>query len=427
MRDRVEVSLPSPRRTLPAEPSASMLVADGRPSAWWAVLARPETERTSPVKSASKIGSNTSSTAICTTRSFTVGMPSGRRRPSGFGNVNASHRLRLDSVLVAKFFLQLLARNAGDAGGDFGDVLAARRRRFPGRRCSSATNDQAAVQHVEPIDAVVQERRTESFGSCLALRPSFHLSSETFSGSSTPDFTSALTGGESAARAAACSVVGCLSKRVSLLLVETRFRQRPFAPRPLRRFLAITAPPTPGESKAGLFIPWLVGPTERPSGQFLSSGLSGSWIDLSVSAVPSHPGESDRCVCSLLHGRCWLRLHPAGWPLSYCVTRPNRVHVITGWHLCLPGLRPARLLSRPPSQLHGARAVTMVCTFQQTRSIRLRLTHRMNADKATVFSLIHDYPRHQRYPRLTSLIPGHNEGFPQERTCGLFVFIHPIH
>ena len=36
-------------------------------------------------KSASKMGSNTSVTAICTTRSRTVGIPSGRRRPSAFG------------------------------------------------------------------------------------------------------------------------------------------------------------------------------------------------------------------------------------------------------------------------------------------------------------------------------------------------------
>ena len=36
-------------------------------------------------KSASKIGSSTSSAAVCTTRSRTVGMPSGRSRPSGLG------------------------------------------------------------------------------------------------------------------------------------------------------------------------------------------------------------------------------------------------------------------------------------------------------------------------------------------------------
>ncbi|HYZ08326.1 MAG TPA: hypothetical protein VE709_06980 [Pseudonocardiaceae bacterium] len=36
-------------------------------------------------KSASKIGSNTSFAAACATRSRTVGMPSGRLPPSGFG------------------------------------------------------------------------------------------------------------------------------------------------------------------------------------------------------------------------------------------------------------------------------------------------------------------------------------------------------
>ena len=48
----------------------------------------PATERNPyelSTKSASKIGSKTSSTAICTIRSLTVGMPSGRCRPSGLG------------------------------------------------------------------------------------------------------------------------------------------------------------------------------------------------------------------------------------------------------------------------------------------------------------------------------------------------------
>jgi hypothetical protein len=47
----------------------------------------------------------------------------------------------------------------------------------------------------------------------------------------------------------------------------------------------------------------------------------------------------------------------------------------------LPKAPNDRSLRRPLGQLHGARALTMVGTFQPTRFIRLRLTHQETADE----------------------------------------------
>ena len=54
---------------------------------------RPEPV-TRPEKSASKIGSNTSFSDACTTRSATVGIPSLRTLPLGFGDLDSPHRHR---------------------------------------------------------------------------------------------------------------------------------------------------------------------------------------------------------------------------------------------------------------------------------------------------------------------------------------------
>jgi hypothetical protein len=53
------------------------------------------------------------------------------------------------------------------------------------------------------------------------------------------------------------------------------------------------------------------------------------------------------------------------------VTRPNRVRLRYGWRLCLPRLQPADYSDRLLSWLHGERALTMVSTFQLTRTARL--------------------------------------------------------
>ena len=60
------------------------------------------------------------------------------------------------------------------------------------------------------------------------------------------------------------------------------------------------------------------------------AGLPGSSADLSTRAVPSHPGESDECFHPLLLRRWQASSSLAPWPLSLCVTRPNRVRLRYG-------------------------------------------------------------------------------------------------
>jgi len=66
----------------------------------------------------------------------------------------------------------------------------------------------------------------------------------------------------------------------------------------------------------------------------------------------------------------------AGWPLSICVTRPNRVHLRYGSRVRSAGLRPFGLLRGPPAPLPAERAINRVTSFQVTRSARLSLAHR---------------------------------------------------
>ena len=65
-----------------------------------------------------------------------------------------------------------------------------------------------------------------------------------------------------------------------------------------------------------------------------------------------------------------------GWPPRNSLTRPNRVHA---YALRLTPLHQeastSELLLPPLPQLHGERALTMVSTFQLTRSARLGLAH----------------------------------------------------
>jgi len=51
------------------------------------------------------------------------------------------------------------------------------------------------------------------------------------------------------------------------------------------------------------------------------SGIPGSSVTLSMPAVPSHPGQSVRCVDSLLHERCLASPYWEGWPLPFVVPR----------------------------------------------------------------------------------------------------------
>ena len=65
----------------------------------------------------------------------------------------------------------------------------------------------------------------------------------------------------------------------------------------------------------------------------------------------------------------------AGWPLSICVTRPNRVHLRYGSRVRSTGLRPFGLLRGPPAPLPAERTINRVTSFQVTRSARLSLAH----------------------------------------------------
>src|SRR5690349_6231682 len=90
------------------------------------------------------------------------------------------------------------------------------------------------------------------------------------------------------------------SKRRSPPLVETHFRQGSLAPPALPGFVATTSPSDSRPSRRLVIY----------SQAALASGLRTAGrprgplrflIALSASAVPFHPGESDRCECSLLH------------------------------------------------------------------------------------------------------------------------------
>ena len=54
-------------------------------------------------------------------------------------------------------------------------------------------------------------------------------------------------------------------------------------------------------------------------------GLPGSSTNLSIRALPNHPGQFNRFFRSLI--LCQLQASPSleGWPLPFSVTRPNRV------------------------------------------------------------------------------------------------------
>ncbi len=65
----------------------------------------------------------------------------------------------------------------------------------------------------------------------------------------------------------------------------------------------------------------------------------------------------------------------AGWPLSICVTRPNRVHLRYGSRVRSATLRPFGLLRGPPAPLPAERAISRATSFQVARSARFILAH----------------------------------------------------
>jgi hypothetical protein len=81
-----------------------------------------------------------------------------------------------------------------------------------------------------------------------------------------------------------------------------------------------------------------------PNNATTPPGLPGSTTDLSPCAVPNHPGEPGGCSRPLLHHRHQASSRMAAWPLSLCITRPNRVRLRYGSQV-----RFARLRSADPS------------------------------------------------------------------------------
>ena len=103
-------------------------------------------------------------------------------------------------------------------------------------------------------------------------------------------------------------------------------------------------------------------------------------IALSASAAPFHPGEPDRCSCSLLHGR-WQAS-----PILEVGHSQLRNEAETGSLALRLTPLPSEasncgLLRGPLGQLHGERTTSMVSTFQLTRTIRLRLTHQIRGKR----------------------------------------------
>ena len=95
--------------------------------------------------------------------------------------------------------------------------------------------------------------------------------------------------------------------------------------------------------------------------------------DLSTPAVPSHPGESGRCMCSFLHGRCQASPVPEGWPLLWFHEAETGSRFrITADVVASPGF-DATVARDAAGWLHGERAIPMISTFQLTRSARLSL------------------------------------------------------
>ena len=80
-------------------------------------------------------------------------------------------------------------------------------------------------------------------------------------------------------------------------------------------------------------------------------GLPGSSTDLSLRAVPNHPGRSGECLLIAsppITGFIILgRLAP-----STSVTRPNRVHLRYGSQVRFPGFRQTDYSCPAPVQLH---------------------------------------------------------------------------
>ena len=119
-----------------------------------------------------------------------------------------------------------------------------------------------------------------------------------------------------------------------------------FASRPLRSTVVTRFSATVGRSDSRNGAAPRVMDSPKTLDRSTPPGLPGSSADLSPRAVPYHPGEPGDCVYPFLHHRWQASSALGAWPLSFFLTRPNRVRLRYGSRVRLPGLRQ-RDYSRP--------------------------------------------------------------------------------
>ncbi len=109
------------------------------------------------------------------------------------------------------------------------------------------------------------------------------------------------------------------------------------------------------EPSEGYGFPSGVGPLAQASPPGLPepalSEAKSSSTDLSPRAVPYHPGEPGDCSHPLLRHRWQASSGPGAWPLSLCLTRPNRVRLHYGSRVRLRQASSGELLHRPLARL----------------------------------------------------------------------------
>src|SRR6056297_3313241 len=161
---------------------------------------------------------------------------------------------------------------------------------------------------------------------CLALRPSFHLSSETFFGRVTPDFTSASAAGEWSAELSQESFMErCSFKRCSSHLAETCFQQGSFA-RPALPGVFTTMSPSDSRTNLPAVIDSRRKLMAEPSSERVSQ------VPRLICRCPPSPTTPESPVAAL--ARCFAA--GVGFTLSgglatlTGLTRPNRVHLRYG-------------------------------------------------------------------------------------------------
>ena len=108
-------------------------------------------------------------------------------------------------------------------------------------------------------------------------------------------------------------------------------------------------------------------------------GLPGSSTDLSLRAVPNHPGRPVGCL--LVASPPVTGFIKSGRLATFVsVTRPNRVRLRYGSQVCFPGFHQMDYSIPLRFRYTYERAIYMVNSFQFTRPARLSLVFRMHTD-----------------------------------------------